>query len=155
MTALAAHDYNPPTVQAPPPSRAQIESLQAAMLPIATAMPEAVHHFAPGMYGREFSMPAGMLVVGKIHKHGHLMMVVKGRATVIDEFGRYEVAAGFVQCSRPGAKRVVLAHEDTTFVTVHLNHSDTQDLVAIEAEHIEPETEEFRVLMARMHEALQ
>ena len=137
------------------PTRAQIEHLQEQMLPIATAMPEAVHHFAPGMYGREFSMPAGMLVVGKIHRHGHLMMVAKGRATVIDEFGRYEVQAGFVQASKPGAKRVVLAHEDTTFVTVHLNPTDTQDLEQIEATHIEPESDEARALMAQILGALQ
>lgn len=119
-------------------------------------MPEAVHHFAPGMYGREFSMPAGMVVVGKIHKHGHLMMVVKGRATVVDEFGRYEVAAGFVQASKPGAKRVVLAHEDTTFVTVHLNPTESRDLEFIEAEHIEPEDAETQALIERCkREALQ
>lgn len=139
----------PPAVGASPPTREQIEHLQAAMLPIQCAMPEAVHHFAPGMYGREFSMPAGMAVVGKIHRHGHLMMVVKGRATVVDEFGRYEVQAGFVQSSRPGAKRVVYAHEDTTFVTVHLNPTDTQDLDAIEAEHIEPESPEMRLAFER------
>jgi len=133
----------------PPPSRDQIQRLQAAMLPLQCAMPEAVHHFAPGMYGREFSMPAGMVVVGKIHKHGHLMMVVKGRATVVDEFGRYEVAAGYVQSSRPGAKRVVYAHEDTTFVTVHLNPDDARDLVQIEAEHIEPEDPDMQALIDR------
>jgi quercetin dioxygenase-like cupin family protein len=154
MTAEVS-DHPITALAAAAPTREQIERLQATMLPIATAMPEAVHHFAPGMYGREFSMPAGMLVVGKIHKHGHIMMVVKGRATVLDEFGRYEVAAGFVQASRPGAKRVVLAHEDTTFVTVHLNPTDTQDLVLIEAEHIEPESAEFQALMAQMTEALQ
>lgn len=131
----------------PPPSREQIQRLQEAMLPLQCAMPEAVHHFAPGMYGREFAMKAGMVVVGKIHKHGHLMMVVKGRATVVDEFGRYEVAAGFVQSSRPGAKRVVYAHEDTTFVTVHLNPADTDDLVQIEADHIEPEDADMQALM--------
>lgn len=140
----------------PPPSREQIVRLQQSMVPIQCQMPEAVHHFAPGMYGREFSMPAGMTVVGKIHKHGHIMMCVKGRATVVDEFGRYEVAAGFVQSSRPGAKRVVYAHEATTFVTVHLNPSDTQDLEVIEAEHIEPEDAETREMIARARqEALQ
>jgi quercetin dioxygenase-like cupin family protein len=137
-------------------AREQIDRIQAAMIPIRCEMPEAIHHFAPGMYGREFHMQAGMTVVGKIHKHGHLMMVAKGRATVVDEFGKYEVAAGFVQASRPGAKRVVYAHEDTIFVTVHLNPSDTQDLEAIEADHIEPESEEMQRLFAEHpQEALQ
>lgn len=137
------------------PTRAQIEYLQAQMMPIAAAMPAAVHHFAPGMYGREFTMPAGMTVVGKVHRHGHLMMVVKGRATVVDEFGRYEVSAGFVQSSRPGAKRVVHAHEETTFVTVHLNPQDTQDIEVIEFDHIEPESESAMALIASAMERLQ
>lgn len=134
---------------APKVTRDKIDRLQTEMLPVQCQMPEAVHHFAPGMYGREFSMPAGMLVVGKVHLHGHIMMCIKGRATVVDEFGRYEVKAGFVQASKPGAKRVVLAHEDTTFVTVHLNPSDTQDLAEIESQHIEPEAPEMQELIAR------
>lgn len=153
MMLLAPHNYET-TVSKPPPTKGDIERLQAAMIPHQCEMPEARHHFAPGMYGREFHMPAGMLVVGKIHKHGHIMMVTKGRATVIDEFGRYEVAAGFVQASKPGAKRVVLAHEDTIFVTVHLNPGDSQDLGQIEAEHIEPEAEEYTRLMQMAQGAL-
>ena len=130
-----------------PPTRAQIMALQEAMIPIQCPMPEAVHHFAKGMYVREFSMPAGMLVVGKIHKHQHMMMVLKGRATVGTDEGMQEVSAGYICVSPPGAKRVVLAHEDTTFATVHLNPEDSQDLEAIEAEHIEPESPEMIALM--------
>jgi quercetin dioxygenase-like cupin family protein len=131
-----------PNIEVPViPTRPQIEQLQAAMLPIQCEMPEAEHFFAPGMYGRRFCMPAGMLVVGKTHKHAHLMMLSKGRATVITEFDRVEIEAGFVHVSQPGAKRVVLAHEDCVFVTVHLNPTNTEDLVVIEADHIEPEPE--------------
>lgn len=136
------------------PSRAQIESLQAVMLPIQCEMPEAKHHFARGMYAREFSMPAGMAVVGKIHKHEHLMMVLKGRARVISEFDANEVSAGFIHVSQPGAKRVVYAIEDTTFVTVHLNPTDTQDLEVIEAAHIEPESAETQALAQRCRKEL-
>ena len=131
------------------PTRQQIEALQASMLPIQSAIPEAAHYFAPGMYGRELALKAGTVIVGKIHKHGHLMLCTKGRATVVDEFGRYEVAAGFMQASKPGAKRVVHCHEDTTFVTVHLNPTDTEDLTAIEAAHIQPESPETQALMAQ------
>lgn len=130
-----------------PPSRDQILEFQSALLPIQCPMPEAIHHFAAGMYAREFPMPAGMVVVGKTHLHEHLMMVVKGHAVVVDEFGRYEVKAGFIQVSKPGAKRVVCAFEDTTFVTVHLNPTNTQDLLQIESEHIEPESEEMQKLI--------
>lgn len=121
------------------PTREKIEQLQQSMLELRCDMPEAEHYFAPGVYGRRFTMPAGMLVVGKIHRHAHLMMVLAGRAEVITEFDRAVVSAGHVAVSQPGAKRVVLALEDTVFMTVHHNPSDTQDLQDIESEHIEDE----------------
>lgn len=121
------------------PTRQKIQELQQSMLELRCDMPEAEHFFAPGMYGRRFCMPAGMLVVGKIHKHAHLMVVLKGRAEIVTEFGRDVVEAGHVSVSQPGAKRVVLALEDTVFMTVHHNPKDVEDLDEIEAQHIEDE----------------
>lgn len=121
------------------PSREKILKLQQAMLPFQSEQPEPSHFFAPGMYLRELVVPAGMLIVGKIHKHAHFLLVLKGKAEVISEFGRMTVEAGHISISPAGVKRVVLALEDTQFVTVHVNKEDSQDLVVIEAEHIEPE----------------
>jgi quercetin dioxygenase-like cupin family protein len=121
------------------PTREQITRLQSAMLPIQTEQPTPAHHFAPGMYLRELTVPAGMLIVGKIHKHAHFLMVLKGRARVVSEFGDETLEAGYFGVSQPGVKRVVYALEDTLFLTVHANKDDAQDLIAIEAEHIEPE----------------
>lgn len=92
------------------------------------------------MYARELTVPAGMLIVGKIHKHAHFLFVLKGRAQVVSEFGSEEVTSGHISVSPAGVKRAVLALEDTLFVTVHVNKEDSQDLEIIEAEHIEPET---------------
>lgn len=121
------------------PTRDQIVQLQESMAPMACPMPEPLHHFAPGMYLRELTVPAGMLIVGKIHLHSHLLMVLAGRALVVSEFGREEVTAGYIGGSPAGVKRVVLALEDTRFVTIHVNEGDSQDLEVIEAAHIEPE----------------
>jgi mannose-6-phosphate isomerase-like protein (cupin superfamily) len=109
------------------------------MLPMQSKQPEPRHFFAPGMYLRELVVPAGMLMVGKIHKHEHFLLVLKGRAEVISEFGRVVVEAGHISISPAGVKRVVLALEDTQFVTVHVNKDDSQDLAVIEAAHIDPE----------------
>jgi hypothetical protein len=125
------------------PTREQITRLQEAMLPIQCPQPEPTHFFAPGMYLRELTVPAGMLLVGKIHKHSHFLVVTKGRAEVISEFGRTIVEPGHISVSQAGVKRVVLALEDTQFITVHLNSTDTEDLAVIEAEHIEPEVLEL------------
>lgn len=121
-------------------TREQIVRLQESMVHIQCDQPEPTHYFAPGMYLRELTVPAGMLIVGKTHKHAHFLVVTKGRAEVISEFGRQIVESGHISISQPGVKRVVLAIEDTQFITVHVNSSDTQDLEIIEAEHIIPET---------------
>lgn len=121
------------------PSRERIQELQKAMLEVRCPMPNAQHYFAPGMYGRTLMIPAGMRVVGKIHKHSHLMMVLRGKAEVVTEFDRTIVEAGHVSISRPGAKRVVTAIEDTMFMTVHHNPENTENLDTIEKDHIEKE----------------
>lgn len=121
------------------PTREKIQRLQEAMLPMQSKQPDPRHFFAPGMYLRELVVPAGMLMVGKIHKHEHFLLVLKGKAEVISEFGRMVVEAGHISISPAGVKRVVLALEDTQFVTVHVNKNDSQDLVVIENDHIESE----------------
>jgi hypothetical protein len=121
------------------PSREQIVRLQEAMFPIQCEQPDPRHFFAPGMYLRELVVPKGMLMVGKIHKHAHFLLALSGRAEVISEFGRTVVEAGHISISPAGVKRIVLALEDTQFVTVHVNPTDTEDLEVIEKEHIEPE----------------
>jgi hypothetical protein len=126
-------------VAQPLPTREDIVRLQGAMMSIQCEQPEPEHFFAPGMYLRKLVVPAGMLIVGKIHRHAHFLMVLQGRALVISEFGRDEVTAGHISVSQAGVKRVVLALEDTNFVTVHLNEGDSQDLTVIEAHHIESE----------------
>lgn len=123
----------------PLPTRERIQELQEAMLGVRCPMPEAQHYFAPGMYGRTLVIPAGMCVVGKIHKHSHLMMVLQGKAEVVTEFDRTIVEAGHVSISQPGAKRVVTAIEDTMFMTVHHNPKNTENLEIIEKDTIENE----------------
>lgn len=119
------------------PTREKIQRLQQSMLAIESRQPDPTHFFAPGMYLRELTVPQGMLMVGKIHKHEHFLLVLKGKAEVISEFGRTIVEAGHISISPAGVKRIVLAIEDTQFVTVHVNKNDSQDLTVIEADHID------------------
>lgn len=134
------------------PTRADIVRLQSAMVPIQTAQPEPEHVFHDGWYERRLLIPEGMLVVGKTHRHIHPVGVISGRALLISQFGREEVTAGYFSASLPGVKRIVLAIEDTLFVTLHRNESNTRDLVQIEADHIAPEVLE---LLASSLEVLQ
>lgn len=94
------------------------------------------HHFAPGAYGREILLPKDSLVVGKIHRHAHLNMLMKGRVSVATEQGVETFSAPRVFVSLPGTKRVVYAHEEAIWVTVHV--TTETDLVNIEREIIAP-----------------
>lgn len=92
------------------------------------------HTFADGVYVREIFIPKGTLVVGKIHKHSHPNFLLKGDVSVATEDGVSRIKAPSSMISKAGTKRVVFAHEDTVWVTVHV--TDSQDLVKIEEEII-------------------
>ena len=93
-------------------------------------------------YGREFTMPAGALVIGKIHRHPHLNFITKGKVVVATEFGRevYEAPVTFI--SRPGTKRAVYVLEECVWTTVHLTRCEGEEnLGEIEQEVIAPSFE--------------
>ncbi len=95
--------------------------------------PVVHHHFANGVYAREMILPKGVLIVGKIHKHQHLC-IVKGKCEVANDH-QLELIDGYKIFTAPaGVKRVILAHEDTSWTTVHV--TTETDLDAIEREVI-------------------
>jgi hypothetical protein len=87
------------------------------------------HHFAPGAYAREILLPAGSLVIGKIHRHAHINVISQGRVSVMTETGRKDLCAPCTFVSEVGTKRAVYAHEDTVWTTVHVtNETDPEKL---------------------------
>lgn len=119
------------------PSLDQIKRLEAAIAEHEQVEMPVNHYFAAGMYGREVHIPAGTVVVGKMHRHEHLMVMTKGDATIYTDQGMERVVAPRVWVSQPGTKRVAYIHEDSTFVTFHATNET--DLAKIEAEVIIPD----------------
>ena len=99
------------------------------------------HHFAPGLYAREIFMPAGHVVVGKIHRHAHVNTISRGRVVVATEFGTQELVAPCTFVSLPGTKRAVAVQEDTIWTTYH--PTEETDLAVIEASVIAPTFEAY------------
>lgn len=100
------------------------------------------HSFAPGVYVRQIEIPAGTLVVGKIHKHEHPNFLMKGRVSVLTESGGVEELVAPLQMISPaGTKRIVYAHEDTVWTTIHV--TDSTDLEEIEDHVIAKDYEEY------------
>jgi hypothetical protein len=91
------------------------------------------HSFADDIYVREIFIPKGYIGVGKIHKHSHPNFLMKGKVSVVTEDkGVEHLEAPLSIISPPATKRVVYAHEDTVWITVHSNKTNTQDLKEIE-----------------------
>lgn len=76
--------------------------------------------FGCSVYGRQMFIPAGTLIVGKIHRHSHINIILKGAIAVSTEFGQEMFHAPHTFISEPGTKRAVRAMTDTIWMTVHL-----------------------------------
>ncbi len=95
------------------------------------------HFFAPGVYIREIFMPAGSIVIGKIHKTEHFNIILQGKVSIIHDDYRHEILQGpLTFVSKAGVQKVLYIHEDTTWSCVHL--TDERDLEKLEAQLIEP-----------------
>ena len=92
------------------------------------------HTFADGIYVRQMDMKQGGVVVGAIHKHLHVWFLLTGHVTIATEDTTEDYIAPCYVVSTPGVKRVILANENSIFVNIHKNPSNTKDLDVLEKE---------------------
>lgn len=119
--------------------RDNILALERMMLAEPQMDLEPIHYFADGIYARELVIPAGTLIVGKIHRTRHLNIVSKGKIAVVTESGEKVISAPCTFVAEAGTKRVGFALEDTVWTTIHA--SKETDLVKLEDELIAPSFE--------------
>lgn len=119
-------------------NRAAIERMEADLLPLPQVDTPLTHHFAPGVYLREISMPAGSFVLGHEHTTGHFNIVLSGSARVVivgesGEFGEAtRITAPCVFSSGPGVRKALLIDEDMRWLTVHAtNETDVEKLESV------------------------
>lgn len=80
------------------------------------------HYFSLGVYARELYIPAGSIVVGKLHKHENLNILTKGLIEVLVDDEIKLLKAPAVIVSPAGTKRIARALEDTIWITIHGTH---------------------------------
>lgn len=90
------------------------------------------HHFCNGIYAREVTAPAGVIMTGMVHKTEHLNIMLKGEVSVMTEDGMKRFKAPCTFVSRPGTKRIGYVHEEMVWTTIHATQET--DLQKIEAE---------------------
>lgn len=119
------------------PMPGRVAALQMAMSQMPQLELETEHYHADGMYARVIARPKGAVIVGKVHKKEHFYIVTMGGVRITTDEGVKDVWAPAVLVSKPGAKRAVLALEDSVCMTVH--RTDKTDVDEIEAELVEPD----------------
>jgi len=92
------------------------------------------HTFADGVYIRQMEMKKDTVVVGAIHKHLHVWFLLVGDVTIATEDTTEDYIAPCYIVSTPGVKRVIYSNEDSIFVNVHKNPTNTKDLDKLEKE---------------------
>ena len=101
------------------------------------------HSFADGIYVRQMLMKKDSVVVGAIHNHLHVWFLLTGHITVATEDSTQDYVSPCYVVSTPGIKRVILANEESIFVNVHKNPTNTKDLDKLEAEIVSKNYKEY------------
>ena len=89
-------------------------------------------------------MKQGQVVVGAIHNHLHAWFLMKGRVLINNNGEKVEHIAPCYTVSQPGSKRFIYALEDSVFVNVHKNPSNTKDIEKLEKEIVSFDIEKFK-----------
>lgn len=117
--------------------RQRVERLEDSALGLPQVECPVRHYFAPGLYAREMTIPAGTTVTGAVHKTENLIVVSMGRLRIVTEDGTREVQAGDTITCKAGMKNAVVAMEDarwTNFFPNPSNETDTDKLVEMLSE---------------------
>lgn len=115
-----------------PDLRQKVLSMEAFMLAQPQVTIPVRHHFCNGIYAREITAPAGVIMTGMVHKTEHLNIMSKGEVSVMTEEGMVRFKAPCTFVSKPGTKRIGYVHEEMVWTTIHA--TTETDLAKIEAD---------------------
>ena len=105
-----------------------------AALPKLMALPQSpqplTHYFAPGLYARRILNPKGSRIITKVHKTEHLHVLLRGKLAIfIEGEGWKTFTAPHVGVTKPGTRRIIVALEDSEFMTFHpTTKTDIEDI---------------------------
>lgn len=88
--------------------------------------------FADQLYMRKMYMPEDSIVISAAHHTEHFWFLLKGTIIVTTQGEQVEHIAPCYEKSLKGAKRLILSLEDSLFINVHKNPTNTQDMKEVE-----------------------
>ena len=102
---------------------------------------ETKHYFSKGVYAREITIPAGIILTGEIHKFTNLNILSKGKIQVLIGETVQEIDAPHTVVSPAGTKRIAYTLTDCIWTTIH--GTDETDVGTIEKTFIAKSEEEW------------
>jgi quercetin dioxygenase-like cupin family protein len=101
------------------------------------------HSFADQLYLRQMNLKKDYIIVGAIHNHLHAWFLLSGKVIISNNGEKIEHIAPCYTISEPGSKRLIYALEDSVFVNVHKNPSNTKNIEELEHEIVSMTMEEY------------
>jgi len=90
------------------------------------------NNFSDQLYMRKLTMPEDCVIVSAMHHTEHFWFLMKGRIVVITNGEEVEHVAPCYEKSIKGAKRLIRSLEDSVFINVHKNPTNTKDMKQVE-----------------------
>ena len=101
------------------------------------------HSFADQLYVRQMDLKKNHVIIGAVHNHLHIWFLLTGKVMINNNGEKIEHIAPCYTVSKPGSQRVILALEDSIFVNVHKNPTNTKDISKLEKEIVSMTIEEY------------
>jgi hypothetical protein len=111
--------------------RAAIEALGDKLATLPQTEFPVTNRFAGGVYIREIFMPAGNIVIGKIHTTQFFNVLVSGQCLIATTEGILHIRAPYTFVSEPGSQKCGLCITDVVWQTIHATDStDVEEIVS-------------------------
>lgn len=142
--AIPASEPNAPdAIPSQLSTREQVDRLEQFILQVPQVDLKTRHHFANGLYAREIFIPAGTVLTGAAHRFEHINICV-GDITVLTDEGMRRITGHHTLVTKPGMKRVGLAHADTVWTTIiactERDLEKLEDLLVEESDRLQTRT---------------
>lgn len=114
--------------KAEPTARQKAERLESSMLDIPQVDCPIKHYFAPGMWARQITIPAGVVLVGAIHKTDNLAILSKGTILLVTDDQPIELTAPCTVLVKAGQKNAAVAIEEAVWTNFFPNPTNETNI---------------------------
>lgn len=110
---------------------AKVEQVESHLLDLPQVECPVVHHFGPGIYIREVTLPAGTLAIGHAQRFEHLNIMLTGAVAMVGDDGQTKVLrAPMIFVGKPGRK---LGYVLETCIWQNVYATDERDIDKLES----------------------